>query len=528
MKHALEIIDIIAAVLNGAGDVRQNSDAKTLIKLALTQPEINQTHTGNLAATTGSITGRAANDKFIVEDAQTADTVWWQNAGKISGKHFDILLDDMLSHMKGKSMFRQQLQAGADRSSAYRVEVLSSSAWHALFIQNMLISPVQGASSTEICILHLPEFKALPARHGTNSETCIALDFSRNIVLICGTSYAGEIKKSVFSLFNYHAPDQGILPMHCAANVSKDGDTALFFGLSGTGKTTLSAAPDRALIGDDEHGWSRDGVFNIEGGCYAKAIGLTPESEPEIYQAAQHPNAILENVVLSSKTQTPDYADGRITENTRISYPLTAVPNRVVSGRAAPPKHVVLLTADAFGVLPPIARLTLSQAVYYFLSGYTAKIAGTEAGITEPCATFSACFGAPFMARFPAVYGALLEQRLIESGAQCWLINTGWTGGPYGVGHRMPLTSTRRMLKAALSGELDTVSFRKDAIFGLAIPTEIPGVDARILCPEKTWADQVAYRKHAFMLVQLFVKNFATLAIPRDTFLEVTKNHLMA
>ncbi|MBL1435584.1 MAG: phosphoenolpyruvate carboxykinase (ATP) [Rhodobacteraceae bacterium] len=527
MKHVLEINEIIEAVHTRAGILHQISDAETLIKLALKQPEVSQTSNGNLAVTTGAITGRAANDKFIVKDGLTADTVWWQNTGAMSGDHFDVLLADMLAHLEGKPMFRQQLQAGADRSSAYCVEVLSSSAWHALFIQNMLISPVHGACSTEVCILHLPEFKALPARHGTNSKTCIALDFSRNIVLICGTAYAGEIKKSVFSLFNYHAPGRGILPMHCAANVSNNGDTALFFGLSGTGKTTLSATPDRALIGDDEHGWSRDGVFNLEGGCYAKTIGLTPETEPEIYQAAQHPNAILENVVLVPETQTPDYADGRITENTRVSYPLAAIPNRVLSSRADTPKHVVLLTADAFGVLPPISRLTLSQAVYYFLSGYTAKIAGTEAGITEPCATFSACFGAPFMARSPSVYGALLEQRLIESGAQCWLVNTGWTGGPYGVGHRMPLTSTRRMLSAALSGALDTTIFRKDEIFGLTTPTEIPGVDPQILRPEKTWADRAAYKKQAHKLLQLFAKNFVSLAIPKDTFLAVTENRLM-
>lgn len=512
MLNQLEITDITSTILGNAFVVHQNDSAATLINHALQQPEICQTASGVLVATTGLITGRSAKDKFIVEDPLTTNTVWWDNTGKMSGDSFDILLFDMLEDMAGKQIFRQQLQAGADAKNGYNVEVFSPSAWHSLFIQNLLIEPNLDDFSGDVCIVHLPEFNADPARHGTNSKTCIALDFSRKIVLICGTAYAGEMKKSVFSLFNFHAPDRDILPMHCSANVGENGDTALFFGLSGTGKTTLSTAADRALVGDDEHGWSKDGIFNLEGGCYAKAIDLTFAAEPEIFTAAQHPNAVLENVVLDPNTNQPDYTDTSLTENTRIAYPLAAIPNRVVSGKAATPKNVVLLTADAFGVLPPIARLTREQAIYYFLSGYTAKVAGTEAGITKPQATFSACFGAPFMSRFPSDYGDLLDKRLQESGAHCWLLNTGWTGGPYGVGKRMPLASTRRMLDAALSGELDTAKFRTDTIFDLEVPTEIIGVDAKILHPEQTWSDSAAYKKQAEMLVQLFARNYAKLA----------------
>lgn len=511
MTIQLNLRDITATVLRNAFVVHENSNSETLKKHALQQPEIRQTVNGVLAATTGTITGRSANEKFIVEDPQTTNSVWWDNTGKISGDNFDILLFDMLEDIAGKQIFRQQLQAGADAQNAYDVEVFSPSAWHSLFIQNLLIEPDLEGFAADVCIIHLPEFNTDPARHGTNSKTCIALDFSRKIVLICGTAYAGEIKKSVFSLFNFHAPDRDILPMHCSANVGKNGDTALFFGLSGTGKTTLSTAANRALVGDDEHGWSKDGIFNLEGGCYAKAINLTFAAEPEIFTAAQHPNAVLENVVLDPKTNAPDYADNSLTENTRIAYPLAAIPNRVLSGKASTPENVVLLTADAFGVLPPIARLTREQAVYYFLSGYTAKVAGTEKGIVEPQATFSACFGAPFMARFPSDYGELLDKRLQESGADCWLLNTGWTGGPYGVGQRMPLASTRRMLDAALSGELDTAEFRTDPIFNLEVPTQITGVDAKILTPEQTWTDRAAYKNQAEMLVNLFSRNYAKL-----------------
>lgn len=507
--------DIAKTINETAGKVRINPSSEVLIEHAIQQPEVSQTVTGTIVARTGEFTGRSPGDKFIVEDTLTKDTVWWGNTGNISRQSFDILMGDMLAEMAGKDIFNQQLQAGADLKSCYNVDVFSPSAWHSLFIQDLLIVPTSerlNAFSADVSIIHLPEFKADPARHGSKTETCIALDLSRKIVLVCGTAYAGEIKKSVFSLFNFHAPDSDILPMHCSANVGKDGDSALFFGLSGTGKTTLSSSPDRALVGDDEHGWSKEGIFNLEGGCYAKAINLTFEAEPEIFEAAKYPSAVMENVVINPDSGEPDYTDSSLTENTRIAYPLSAIPNRVESGIASAPKNVVLLTADAFGVLPPIARLTREQAIYYFLSGYTAKVAGTERGVVEPQATFSTCFGAPFMARFPSDYGDLLDKRLQESGAQCWLLNTGWTGGAYGTGERMPLATTRRILNAALNGELNDADYRIDDIFKFEVPTSIEGVDPTILEPEKTWSDGAAFKKQAEELLRLFEENYKDLA----------------
>ena len=510
--------DIAGVITTDAKIVHLNTTRESLRDYARDQSEVYFTKDGTLAVTTGKFTGRSANDKFIVKDALTEDTVWWDNANDMTTAAFDLLLADMLATIDGREMFAQQLQAGADEASAYKVQVFSPSAWHSLFIQNLLIVPDADKNfSADVTIVHLPDFKADPATHGTNSETCIALDFTRNIVLICGTEYAGEIKKSVFSLFNFHAPDSDIFPMHCSANVGKDGDTTLFFGLSGTGKTTLSADPNRALVGDDEHGWSKTGVFNLEGGCYAKAINLTEDAEPEIFNAAKHPGAILENVVIDKTTGEPDYFDKSLTENTRIAYPLDAIPNRVLSGTAPTPKNIVLLTADAYGVLPPIAKLSREQAIYYFLSGYTAKVAGTERGVTEPQATFSACFGAPFMARFPSDYGAMLETRLKDSGATCWLLNTGWTGGAYGTGHRIPLKTTRRILDAALSGELDNRDFRVDPIFKLMVPTEINGVDSAILNPIETWTDRDAFTAKATMLSEKFADNFRKIVPEPET-----------
>lgn len=510
--------DIAGIIKDAAKIVHLNNTRESLREYAREQSEVYFTKDGTLAVTTGKFTGRSANDKFIVKDSLTSDTVWWDNANDMSTTTFDFLLADMLATIDGREMFAQQLQAGADDASAYNVQVFSPSAWHSLFIQNLLIVPEANDDSlANVTIVHLPDFKADPAIHNTKSETCIALDFTRNIVLICGTAYAGEIKKSVFSLFNFHAPDQNIFPMHCSANVDKDGDTTLFFGLSGTGKTTLSADPSRALVGDDEHGWSMNGVFNLEGGCYAKAINLTEEAEPEIFNAAKYPGAILENVVVNDATGEPDYADGSLTENTRIAYPLDAIPNRVLSGNAPTPKNVVLLTADAYGVLPPIAKLSREQAIYYFLSGYTAKVAGTERGVTEPQATFSACFGAPFMARFPSDYGTMLETRLKNSGASCWLLNTGWTGGGYGVGHRIPLKTTRRILDAALSGELDNRDFRVDPIFKLMVPTEIRGIEPTILSPIDTWRNRDAFMATATMLSEKFADNFRKIIPEPET-----------
>ena len=425
---------------------------------------------------------------------------------------FDLLLSDLLDFAKDKELFRQELHVGADPKQRLEVDVFSESAWHALFIRHLLITPVESelkSLAPNVCVVHLPSFKTDPARHGTKTDTCIALDLTRNIILIAGSFYAGEIKKSVFSLYNFHAPENDVFPMHCSANVGANGESTIFFGLSGTGKTTLSASADRALVGDDEHGWGPDGIFNLEGGCYAKAINLSEVNEPEIFNAARQPGSVLENVVL--KDGVPDYDDDSLTENTRIAYPLTAIANRVDSGVAPAPKHVVLLAADAFGVLPPLSRLTPEKAIYYFLSGYTAKLAGTERGVTEPEATFSSCFGAPFLAQFPAVYGKMLAKRLAASGATCWLLNTGWSGGPYGVGKRMSLPVTRALLSAAIGGALDDAEFVTESYFGLEVPKSVAGVDDTLLLPEQTWADKAGYAATAAKLSALFEDNFKQL-----------------
>jgi len=512
---------VAASISENVKTIHSNLEAASLIEHAK-KAGVTQLASGAMAVTTGEFTGRSAGDKFIVKDDESIDKVWWDNTNAMNTEQFDILLGDALAHLGAKDeLYLQQLYAGADVSNRYQVEVFTPNAWHALFIRNLLIRPATADLAdflANVTIVHAPDFTADPARHGSKSKTCIALNFSRNIVVICGTQYAGEIKKSVFSLFNYHAPDSDIFPMHCSANVGSKNDTTLFFGLSGTGKTTLSAAADRALVGDDEHGWSETGVFNLEGGCYAKAINLTAKSEPEIFAAAQHEGAILENVVFDKETLVPDYFDKSLTENTRIAYPIEAIPNRVENGTAPTPKNVVLLTADAFGVLPPIARLTREQAIYYFLSGYTAKVAGTERGITEPQATFSTCFGAPFMARKPTDYGSMFAKRLADTGANCWLLNTGWSGGSYGVGERMSLSSTRAMLNAALNGELDNAEFRIDETFGLEVPVSIDGVDDVVLNPQQTWADKDAYVVTANKLAKLFDDNFIKLGLENSEY----------
>lgn len=506
---------IASHIMRQAPSVDMNCVAQTLAGCARQRREVEVTPQGALVANTGKFTGRSAGDKYILRSDETERTVWWDNANALDQSQFDQLMVDMLAEFPTRAkLFRQQLFAGADPENRFQVDVFTDSAWHALFIRHLLIRPRQSELqefAANVTVLHLPGFEADPARHGTKTTTAIALDFTRNIILICGTAYAGEIKKSVFSLFNYHAPAAGILPMHCSANVGGEGDTTLFFGLSGTGKTTLSTSAERALVGDDEHGWSDDGVFNLEGGCYAKAIDLTADNEPEIFAAAMQPNAVLENVTFDAESGELDFSDKSVTENTRIAYPLTAIPNRVDSGVAPTPKNIVLLTADAFGVLPPLARLSPEQAITYFLSGYTAKLAGTERGVTEPQATFSACFGAPFMARHPAEYGKLLAKKIRASDVNIWLLNTGWTGGAYGVGKRMSLKATRRMLEAALSGELADVEFVTDEFFDLSIPTSVEGVDATLLDPAKTWADKDAYAVEARHLVHLFAENIKKL-----------------
>ncbi|HWJ89297.1 MAG TPA: phosphoenolpyruvate carboxykinase [Pelagibacterium sp.] len=503
------------AVAENAGSIRFNDAAPLLVEAAIARGEGQLSADGAFVADTGKFTGRSPSDKFIVRDELTENLVWWDNTAALEREKFDLLLSDFVAELGGTDLFGQQLLAGADLKHQLNVEVITPSAWHALFIRNLLIRPARAGLdgfAPDVTILHNPNFKADPARHGVRSETVIALDLSRNIVLIGGTAYAGEIKKSVFSLFNFHAPSDGVLPMHCSANIGKEGDTALFFGLSGTGKTTLSTDPNRVLIGDDEHGWSDDGVFNLEGGCYAKTINLSQRAEPEIYGAAKRFATVLENVVLDAASREPDFDDASKTENTRAAYPLYVLDNVSRTGVGPTPANVVLLTADAFGVLPPIARLSPEQAIYHFLSGYTAKVAGTERGVTEPQATFSACFGAPFMSLHPTVYGRMLKKRIRESLAECWLINTGWTGGAYGEGQRISIKDTRRLLGAALSGELINVPSRIDPVFGFQVPLAVEGVESQLLSPRDTWADKDAYDRQSAKLVALFEENFEKFA----------------
>ena len=410
------------------------------------------------------------------------------------------------------TLFVQDLFGGSQPEYRVQVRVITELAWHSVFIRTMLVRPEAAALADflpEFTIVDLPSFKADPARHGCRGETIVAVDFEGKTILIGGTKYAGEMKKSVFSILNYLLPVKGVMPMHCSANIGPDGDTAVFFGLSGTGKTTLSADASRTLIGDDEHGWSDTAVFNFEGGCYAKVIRLSPEAEPEIYATTKRFGTVLENVVIDPETRVIDLDDARLAENSRASYPIDFIPNASADNLGPVPKNIIMLTADAFGILPPIAKLTPAQAMYHFLSGYTARVAGTEIGVTEPDATFSTCFGAPFMPRHPSVYGNLLRDRIAKGGVDVWLVNTGWTGGIYGVGKRMPIKVTRALLSAALDGSLGNAPFRTDPFFGFQVPTAVPGVDATILDPRETWADKAAYDTKAAALVQLFIDNFA-------------------
>ncbi|MCZ8100010.1 MAG: phosphoenolpyruvate carboxykinase [Burkholderiales bacterium] len=488
-----------------------NLQAPQLYEEAMMRREARLAAGGALVAETGVHTGRSPKDKFIVRDALTADSVWWDNNGALESDKFDTLLADMLAHAKGMDLFAQDLHGGADPANRVKTRVFTEYAWHSLFIRNLLIRP--DASELlgfvpDLTIVDLPSFKADPARHGCRTETVIACDFTRKIVLIGGTSYAGEMKKSVFTYLNFTLPSKNVMPMHCSANVGSRNDVAVFFGLSGTGKTTLSADPNRTLLGDDEHGWAPGGVFNFEGGCYAKAIRLSREAEPEIYSTTERFGTVMENVVLDPVSRIPDFDDGSRTENTRIAYPLDFIPNASETGRAGVPKNIVMLTCDAFGVMPPIAKLTAAQAMYHFLSGYTAKVAGTEKGVKDPEATFSTCFGAPFMPRHPSVYGNLLRELVGKHGVDCWLVNTGWTGGKFGVGRRMPIRVTRRLLTAALDGSLNRADFRTDPYFGFAVPTSVPGIEPHILYPVKTWASKAEFAETAKKLVSMFKTNF--------------------
>ena len=498
--------------LTQAGDVFWNLGASELVEMAVQAGEGKLSEHGALVCLTGNHTGRSPNDKFIVMDDQTRSTIDWGKVNvSMTGSHFDNLHRKMISHLSSRDVFVQDCYAGADEENRIKVRVINENAWHNLFARNMFIQPDNGHLENfqpDFTIMHAPSCHAEPELHGTNSEVFVIVNFSKKLVIIGGSIYAGEIKKSVFSILNFLLPDRGVLPMHCSANIGDNGHSAVFFGLSGTGKTTLSADQSRVLIGDDEHGWSGNGVFNFEGGCYAKVINLSKEAEPEIYATTQRFGTVLENVIMDPVTRKLDLDDGSITENTRASYPIEFIPNTKESGYGPQPNHIIMLTADAFGVLPPISKLTPEQAMYHFLSGYTAKVAGTEKGIKEPQAAFSACFGAPFMPRPPTVYARILGQKIKATGAACWLVNTGWSGGGYGVGERMKIKHTRAMLNAALNGELETVEFSEDPYFGLFIPKECPGVPESLLQPRHTWSDKKAYDLAAHEVARRFEANF--------------------
>ncbi len=499
--------------LRPSGQVHWNLVAPELMLAAARRGEGEFADMGPFVAVTSPHTGRSPNDKFVVREPSTEAEIDWGKVNQpYAPAHFDVLLADVRAYLETQpELFVQDLRCGADPAHRLSVRYVTPNAWHAAFVRNMFIRPDHSELPTfdsNFTVLHAPEFQADAARHGTRTSTFIVLHFAKRMILIGGTRYAGELKKSMFTVMNYFMPKDGVLSMHCSANLGAQGDTALFFGLSGTGKTTLSADPERSLIGDDEHGWSETGIFNYEGGCYAKVINLSADGEPDIYATTQMFGTILENVVLDPTSRRVRFEDQSITENTRASYPLSYIRNHVPSGRGAHPKNVVFLTADAFGVLPPIARLTREQAMYYFLSGYTAKVAGTERGVTEPQATFSACFGAVFLVWHPTKYAEMLGRLLAEHDARVWLVNTGWSGGPYGVGKRMRLGYTRGMVRAALAGQLDQVPTQTDERFGLAVPTHVPGVPPEVMRPRDTWSDGAAYDAQAKKLAEMFRKNF--------------------
>lgn len=507
-------VGLEAQGLDPKGDVHWNLVAPVLIQNAIRRNEGQLADMGPFCAVTTPHTGRSPNDKFLVKESSSSSDVDWGKVNQpMSEAQFDTLLADVRDYLNQRDeLFIQDLYCGADPKYRLSVRYVSPSAWHMSFVRNMFIRPEATELPTfdpNFTVLHAPEFEADIAKHGTRTSTFIVLNLARRMILIGGTRYAGELKKAMFTVMNYYMPKQGVLSMHCSANIGKDGDTALFFGLSGTGKTTLSADPKRSLIGDDEHGWSPEGVFNYEGGCYAKVINLSPEGEPDIYRTTQMFGTILENVVLDELTRKVKFEDQSITENTRASYPLHYIPNFVKSGRGGHPKNIVFLTADAFGVLPPIAKLTREQAMYYFLSGYTAKVAGTERGVKEPQATFSSCFGAVFLVWHPTKYAEMLGKLIDEHGSDVWLVNTGWTGGAFGVGKRMKLIHTRRMVHALLRGDLHSTALDTDPVFGLHIPKEIADVPSEILNPRNTWSDKAAYDTQAKKLAGMFRDNFS-------------------
>ncbi|SMC99068.1 phosphoenolpyruvate carboxykinase (ATP) [Sporomusa malonica] len=501
------------------GNVHYNLSPAQLVEAAIRRGEGQLTATGALQVTTGKYTGRSPNDKFVVDSPAVHDKIAWNANKPFSTDKFNQLYNRMMAYVQNREVFIFNGFAGAEPKNRISVQFVNEFAWQNLFVHQLFIRPasVQLEATPDYKVVCLPGFKADPAIDGTASEAFIVLNFEQRLVLIGGTHYAGEMKKSIFTVMNYILPERDILSMHCSANVGTKGDSALFFGLSGTGKTTLSADPDRHLIGDDEHGWSDEGIFNVEGGCYAKCIGLKHETEPQIWEAIRF-GAVLENVVIDPATRMPDFADDSITENTRVAYPVDYIPNALIPGVAGHPKTIVFLTADAFGVLPPIAKLNAEQAMYHFLSGYTSKLAGTERGITEPQATFSACFGAPFLPLSALRYAELLGEKLKRHETNVFLINTGWSGGPYGVGSRMKLSYTRAMVTAAIEGHLEQVPYQLDPIFNVYVPASCPGVPSEILVPRNTWVDKAAYDRKAQELAQLFVKNSGSFsqAIPAE------------
>ena len=500
-------------VITGFGRAYYNLVEPALVEAAIQRGEGRLGLGGAFLVSTGYHTGRSPKDKHVVRTPLVENTIWWENNREMSPEAFDRLHADMLEHMKGKDYFVQDLYGGADPALRLDVRVVTELAWHGLFIRHLLRRPAASELASfvpEFTIINCPSFKADPARHGCRSETVIALNFDKKLILIGNTAYAGENKKSVFTLLNYLLPEKGVMPMHCSANhaIGDPADSAIFFGLSGTGKTTLSADPSRMLIGDDEHGWSNTGIFNFEGGCYAKTINLSAEAEPEIYATCSKPGTVIENMVFDPETLVLDFEDNSITDNMRCAYPLDYISNASADSLGGQPKNVIMLTCDAYGVLPPIARLTPAQAMYHFLSGFTSKTPGTEVGVVEPIPTFSTCFGAPFMPRRPEEYGKLLQAKIAKFGASCWLVNTGWTGGAYGTGKRMPIKATRALLTAALDGSLDRAEFRRDPNFGFDVPVAAHGVDSTLLNPRETWADKAAYDAQAKKLVDMFSKNF--------------------
>jgi phosphoenolpyruvate carboxykinase (ATP) len=506
-------VELASVGITNPGTVHWSLGIASLYEEAIRRGEGMLSADGPIVCITSPHTGRSPNDKFVVKEASSEAHVDWGKVNRpIAPELFDALHARMMAALEGKELFVQDVYAGADPAYRLPVRLITEKAWHSLFVHHMFINEPDDAvrlqHDPQFTVIDIPSFKADPAVDGTRSETFILLNFAKKLVLIGGTNYAGEMKKSIFTVMNYLLPLRDTMPMHCSANVGEKGDVALFFGLSGTGKTTLSSDPHRGLIGDDEHGWSAHGVFNFEGGCYAKTIRLSREAEPQIYATTERFGTLIENVVMDPVTRKPDFDSDAITENTRCAYPLSFIDNAVPEGRAGHPTNIVMLTADAYGVLPPIARLSPEGAMYHFLSGYTAKVAGTERGVKEPSATFSTCFGAPFMVWDPNVYAKLLGERIAKHNARVWLVNTGWTGGPYGVGTRMKIAYTRAMINAALAGALDHVGFERDPIFNLDVPTSCPGVPAEVLTPRNTWKDQAAYDAQAKKLAQMFVDNF--------------------